>query len=250
MTRATTLLAFLCLSALAGTTRAQTPAPPQQPPPPPPKREGSAEFAFVGTSGNSSTETIGVGGEYIYRPSPWETSVKLKYVRNESDDELKAQSFVLTLRAQRPIKPKLAAYTQYGHQRDRFAGILHRNAIEAGLAYSWIERAPHKLSVDAGLGYAHEDRLAGNNLSTATLSSGGTYTFKISDTSELGEDGHLVFSLSDSSDWRYANTASVTAKVTTVFSLKASNAVRYVNQPVVGFKSTDVITSIALVAKF
>ena len=42
----------------------------------------------------------------------------------------------------------------------------------------------------------------------------------------------------------------VTAKVTTIFSLKVSNAIRYVHQPVVGFKSTDVITAVALVAKF
>jgi putative salt-induced outer membrane protein len=248
--RAATLLAFLWLNVVAGAAHAQTPAPPQQPPPPPPRTEGSAEFAFVGTSGNSSTQTLGVGGEYIYRPSPWETSTKLKYVRNESDDELKAQSLVLVLRAQRPIRPKLAGYGQYGYQRDRFAGIRNRNAAEAGLAYTWIDRAPHKLSVDAGLGYAHEDRIAGTDLSTATLSTGGTYTLKISDTSEFGEDGHVVFSLSDGSDWRYANTAALTAKVTTIFSLKLSNAIRYVHQPVVGFKNTDVITAIALVAKF
>ena len=61
--RSATLLAFLCLNVLAGAARGQTPAPPQQPPPPPPKTEGSAEFAFVGTSGNASTQTIGVGGE-------------------------------------------------------------------------------------------------------------------------------------------------------------------------------------------
>ena len=27
--------------------------------------------------------------------------------------------------------------------------------------YTWIEEAPQKLSVDAGLGYAHEDRVVG-----------------------------------------------------------------------------------------
>ena len=244
------LLTFLCVTVLTAVARGQTPAASQQPPPPPPRTEGSAEFAFVGTSGNSSTQTIGLGGEYIYRPSPWETSLKLKYVRNESEDELKAQSTVLAFRAQRPIRPRLAGYGQYGYQRDRFAGILNRNAIEASVAYTWIEQAPQKLVVDTGLGYAHEGRLAGSDLSTATWSTGATYTLKISDTSELGEDGHFVFSLSDGSEWRYANTAALTAKVTTVFSLKLSNAIRYVNQPVVGFKDTDVITAVALVAKF
>ena len=248
--RTATFLVLLCLTVAAGAAHAQAPAPPQQPPPPPPRTEGSAEFAFVGTSGNASTQTLGVGGEYIFRPSPWETSAKLKYVRNKSDDELKAESLALVLRAQRPIRPKLAGYGQYGYQRDRFAGIANRNAVEAGLAYTWIERAPHKLTVDAGLGYAHEGRTAGTDLSTATLATGAAYILKISDTSEFTEEGRAVFSLSDGADWRYANTAALTAKVTTIFSLKLSNAIRYVHEPVEGFKNTDVITAIALVAKF
>ena len=218
--------------------------------PPPPEREGSAEFAFVGTTGNSSTQTIGVGGEYICRPSPWETRLKVSYVRNEAEDQLKAQAFVLTLRAQRPIQPRLSGYGQYGYQRDRFAGILDRNVVEAGLAYALLQQVPHKLIVDAGLGYANEQRLLGNHLSTATFGGGGLYTLKISDTSELTEDGHFVFALSDGSDWRYTNAVALTAKVSTIFSLKLSNTIRYLNLPVVGFKTTDAVTAVALVAKF
>jgi len=237
-------LVFLILSALPRLAYAQAPAPS------PPQREGSAEFAFVGTTGNSSTQTVGLGGEFIYRPSPWEAKLKISYVRNEAEDQLRAQAFLVALRAQRSIRPRLSGYGQYGYQRDRFAGILDRNTIEAGVAYSWIDQAPHKLIVDAGLGYANEQRLLGNNLSTATLGAGGVYTLKISETSDLSEDGHLLFSLSEGSDWRYANAVALTAKVTTVFSLKVSNTIRYVNLPVVGFKNTDAITAIALVAKF
>jgi putative salt-induced outer membrane protein len=222
----------------------------QAPPAPPPVREGSAEFAFVGTTGNSSTQTIGFGGEFIYRPSPWETRIRTIYVRNESDDELKAQAFVLAGRAQRLIRPRLSGYGQYGYQRDRFAGILNRNVLEAGLAYALLAEAPHQLTVDAGLGYANEQRLFGNDLSTATFGAGALYILKISQTSELSEDGHFIVALSDGSDWRYVNALALTAKVTTIFSLKVSNTIRYLNLPVPGFKSADALTAVALVAKF
>jgi putative salt-induced outer membrane protein len=247
-----TLLTVVFLGVAAAAVAQTPPAQPAPgtPPPPPPEREGSAEFAYVGTSGNSSTLTIGLGGEFIYRPAPWETKVKVSYVRNKSEDELKAEAFVATFRAQRPITPRLSGYAQYGYSRDRFAGILDRNSIEGGVAYSFIDRTPHKLVADAGLGYANEQRLLGDNISTATLSTGGIYTLKISETSELSEDGHFVFSLSDGSDWRYTNAIALTAKVTTIFSLKVSNRLRYVNQPVEGFKTTDSATAIALVAKF
>jgi putative salt-induced outer membrane protein YdiY len=222
----------------------------QTPPQPPPEREGSAEFAFVGTTGNSSTQTIGLGGEFIYRPSPWETRLKVSYVRNHAESRLRAQALVLSLRAQRPIRPRLSGYGQYGYQRDRFAGILDRNAVEGGIAYSVLEQAPHTLIVDAGLGYANEQRLLGNDLSTATLGGGGLYTLKISDASTLTEDGHFVFAPSDGSDWRYTNAVALTAKVSTIFSLKLSNTIRYLNLPVVGFRNTDAVTTVALVAKF
>jgi putative salt-induced outer membrane protein len=241
---AATFVALIAFSVLPRVALAQTG------PPPPPEREGSAEFAFVGTTGNSSTQTIGLGGEFIYRPAPWESKIKLSYVRNEAEDQLRAQAFVLTLRAQRPIQPRLSGYGQYGYQRDRFAGILNRNALEVGLAYTWLEEKPHKLIVDAGVGYANEQRLLGNNLSTATLGGGGLYILKISDTSELTEDGHLVFSLANGSDWRYANAVALTAKVSTIFALKLSNTIRYLKAPVVGFKNTDAVTAVALVAKF
>ena len=241
---AATVVGLIAFSVLPRPAFAQTG------PQPPPEREGSAEFAFVGTTGNSSTQTIGLGGEFIYRPAPWESKVKVSYVRNEAEDQLRAQAFVLTLRAQRPIQPRLFGYGQYGYQRDRFAGILNRNAVEVGLAYTWLEEKPHKLIVDAGVGYANEQRLLGNNLSTATLGGGGLYILKISDTSELTEDGHLVFSLANGSDWRYANAVALTAKVSTIFALKLSNTIRYLNAPVVGFKNTDAVTAVALVAKF
>lgn len=92
--------------------------------------------------------------------------------------------------------------------------------------------------------------MVGENLSTATLGGGGLYKLKISDSSELSEDGHLLLSLSEGSDWRFVNIAALTARVTTVFSLKVSNTVRYVNKPVIGFKNTDAVTAVALVAKF
>jgi len=245
--RTSSVLAIALLAALPALASAQTPAPPAAPPP---EKEGSAEFAFVGTTGNSSTQTIGIGGDFTYRPAPWEAKVKVSYIRNESEDQLKAQAFVLTLRGQRTINPRLAGYGQYGYQRDRFAGILNRNTIEGGVSYLVLDQAPQKFVADGALGYAGETRLLGDDLSTATLGVGGVYTLKITATSDLSEDGHLVFSLSQGRDWRYANAVALGAKVSSLLTLKLSNTIRYLNLPVAGFKNTDVVTSIALVAKF
>jgi putative salt-induced outer membrane protein YdiY len=228
---------------------AQTPAA-AAPPPPPPLYEGSAEFAFVGTSGNSSTQTIGAGGEFIYRPEPWEGKVKLNYVRNKADEELTAQSFLFATRAQRSFRARASGFGQYEYQRDRFAGILNRNAFEGGVEYTVADTHREKLTTDGGFGYAHESRLLAEDLSAATLGAGAAYALKISETSRFTEDGHLVFSLAHGSDWRYTNTAALSAKVSSLWSLKLSNTIQYVNFPAPGFKNTDVQTAIALDARF
>jgi putative salt-induced outer membrane protein len=217
---------------------------------PPPRQEATAEFAFVGTSGNSSTESVGLGGAFIYRPDPWTLTTKAAYVRNEAASELKAQSLALAFNAARALRPRLSAFGRYGYLRDRFAGIEQRHTIEGGVAYLLVDAAPHKLTVDGALGYAHEGRVLGPTRSNGILTTGAVYTLKISETSDFSNDGRIVFSLSDKNDWRVANIASVAAKLTTRLSLKFSNTVRFVDVPVLGFEKMDTITAVALVAKF
>jgi len=221
-----------------------------QPPPPPPKREGSADFAFVGTTGNSSTESLGFGGEFIARPDPWELSAKANYIRNESDSVLSAESVAVTTKAARAINPRVSVFGRYTYLRDEFSGIVARNGVEGGISYALINTPPNLLTVDGGIGYAHETRVVPPNISTATLPTGVVYKLKISDTTELNEEARWVFSLSNGSDWRFANVFSVAAKMTSILSLKVSNTVRFVNEPPPGFRQTDTTTAIALVAKF
>ena len=67
---------------------------------------------------------------------------------------------------------------------------------------------------------------------------------------DITDNARFTSSLSDGDDWRFNNILAVNAKLVSILSLKASNVVRYVNAPVIGFDSTDTITSIAIVAKF
>jgi putative salt-induced outer membrane protein len=219
-------------------------------PAPPPRQEATAEFAFVGTTGNSSTDSIGLGGAFIYRPDSWTVATKAAYVRNEAASDLKAQSLALSFNASHALGPRLSSFGRYGYLRDRFAGIEQRHTLEGGVAYLLADAAPQTLIVDAALGYAHEEQALGLARSNGILTAGAVYTVKISATSDFSDEGRMVFSLADSSDWRVANVASLGAKVTTRVSLRLSNTIRFVDAPVAGFEKMDTVTAIALVAKF
>ena len=240
------LCALVCLPLPA---LAQAPAAPAAPPPPP-THEGTAEFAFVGTTGNASTQTIGLNGELIVRPEQWVITNKASFIRNESESELTAQSFGYLFRAARTLSPRLSAFGEYAYFRDTFAGVAHRNSLVGGLSYKLVDLPKHVFFTDAGLGYMNEQRLEGDDVSSATWSLGAGYKWKISDTAEFTEDVRMTGIFADASDWRVLQMAAVTARLTTLFSLKVSNTIRYAHAPVPGFKNTDTNTSVALVAKF
>jgi putative salt-induced outer membrane protein YdiY len=223
----------------------------QQPAPPPPKaREGKAEFALVSTSGNASSQTIGLAAQVTFRPSKWVIDAQTAFIRNESEDVVNAKSFALRGRAARVLTPRLQAYGQHAYLRDLFSGVENRNFTDGGLSFLVLGTARHTLYADAGLGYLNEQRTTGDDLSTATASTGARYKLKLSETSDITDEFLSVFDLSDEGTWRLYQALALTAKVAAPLSLKISNVIRYVDEPVFGFEQTDTITSAALVLSF
>jgi len=146
--------------------------------------------------------------------------------------------------------PRLSAFGEYAYFRDTFAGVAHRNSLVGGVSYKIVDLPKHVFFTDAGLGYMNEQRLAGDDVSSATWSLGAGYRWKISETAEFTEDFRMTGLFTDASDWRVLQAAAITARLTQLFSLKVSNTIRYAHAPVPGFKTTDTSTSVALVAKF
>lgn len=237
--------AFVLLPGLSLAQPAATPAAP-----PPPRSEGSADFAFVSTTGNAPTQTIGLGADIIFRPDVWTLRSKTGFVQNETDDVVNTRVFATLFRASRLMRPRLSFYGQYDYLRNTFAGIVHRNAVEVGVSWQAIAPARHDLRFDVGIGYADEQRVVAPDMSNGTLTLGAAYKLKVSSTAELSDEARTVLSLEDADEWRGENIVALTAKLNTLLSLKVSHTLRYVNEPTFGFDATDTITAVALVAKF
>jgi putative salt-induced outer membrane protein YdiY len=237
-------------AAVASAGQAAQAPPAAAPPPPPPRVEGTGELSFVTTTGNSSTDTIGLAGGIIYRPSPWVIDSKIAFVRTEADSVVNARSVTASSRLARDLSPKTSLFVQYDFLNSPFAGISQRHTVVAGATYKAVDDKKNTLRVDLGLGAASETPVGMPRASTGTALVGGGYKVKISDTSDFTEEARIVESLSHGDDWRFDNTAAVTAKLTTRLSLKVSHVTHVVNLPTPGFKKTDTIASAAVVAKF
>jgi putative salt-induced outer membrane protein YdiY len=240
----------LALITLVCTTRAAWAQAPAPPPEPPPRLEVSGQATFLGTTGNASSQSLGAGGEWAYRPDPWVYNAKAIFAQLETDDELTSRSFASLFRASRTLNERLSAYGQYDFLRDTFAGVEQRHVAEGGLSYLLVDRAPHRLSLDGALGYLYENRPDDEHFDSATLSAGAHYRLAISATSELLYEPRFLLTLADAGAWKYDQLAALNVSLTSILALKVSHTLRYSAEPPQGFQQTDTIVALSLVAKF
>ena len=218
--------------------------------PPPPRWEATGELSFVSTSGNTSTGTLGAGGDVTNRSGDWLTRGKVSFVRAETDGEETARSLALDGRVSRGLTPRVGLFARGAYLRDTFAGIEHRVGVDGGLAWSIVDVTPHALDLDAGVGYTTETRLAEADRSFATGTLTLAYKWTLDDTAEIANNAGFTANLQDGPDWRFSDTVVLSASLNRALSLKVSYQVKYLNRPVPGFKATDAIVSAAIVAKF
>lgn len=154
------------------------------------------------------------------------------------------------MRESRTVSTRLEVFGRGGYLRDVYAGIDSRVTLDAGLGWVAVDRAPHALRLDAGLGYLVENRLAGDDLRSAIAQTVAKYKWTFSDATELTNDAAFLLPFEEREAWRYTNTLALSTGLSRLFSLKLSHALSYLNAPVPGFRKTDTIVSAALVAKF
>ena len=243
--RRLSILVFLFAQVQAGF--GQAPAPPPEEPPPP-RLEASAQLTFLDTSGNATSQSIGAGGDVVWRPDPWTLTAKAAFAQSESEDELTARSLTALLRGSRALSDRLSAYGQYDYLRDVFAGVEQRHVIEGGLSWLALVGPRHTLRFDSGLGYLYEER-PDEELDSATVSLGAGYRWAISPTSELTYAPRLLLPLAETEAWKFDQEVALAVAINTTLALKLSHTLRYSAEPPEGFETTDTVMAVSLVAR-
>jgi len=212
---------------------------------------GTAELSYVATSGNTDTETAGGAVSALYDPGSWSVKGALSYVRSRNEGELDAEKLVGELKLRRDLRPGLDGFVRGRYLENRFAGIRSSVAVDAGVVWKLLEGERHTLGLSAGAGYLTESRVADPDREFASLTVGGDYAWKVSETTELTEALTWTGHLDDSGDdWRLSHAAALVTSINSIFSIKLSHTLDHRNQPPTGFGKRDSVSSVALVAKF
>lgn len=216
----------------------------------PPRWLLQSELSLVTTSGNTSTRTLGAGGEVTHQEGGSTTRAAFTHVSSVVDGETRARLTTLQGRHGVQVGSRLEAFGRAGYTRDVFAGIRSRVILDAGVAFTAADHPRHRLTLEAGAGVTREARVATDTLQFGVATGTARYQWRFAPGSQLQEEVATTADLSDRGNWRAAHALSATIALTRAVSFKIATGVEYRHQPVPGFGRTDTRTAAALVISF
>jgi putative salt-induced outer membrane protein YdiY/ketosteroid isomerase-like protein len=213
----------------------------------PPVWDARGELSAVGTTGNSSTRTIGLASELVHRTDGRTTRASVSFLTSEADEVTRARSINAQARHGFRVRERLEIFGRVEYARDTFAGIQNRETVEAGASYKAALPPRHELVLEPGGGFTIEDRAGVRDLKYAIATTAIRYAWTPRPGARLENALATTADLETLGNWRSTNALSFTMTLTRVLSLKASHGLEYRNQPVPGFRRADTRTSVALV---
>jgi len=247
MTRAVFALALLPWLGASAAAQETCPCPP--PPPPPPLWTGSVGFAYLATSGNSDSETIGLTVGFARQPTPWGLEVRAAANKAESDGEKTAERYLAGLRGKRALGERYELFAGVSYERDVFAGFDSRTLLESGVLWRALRGPVHELDFDVGLTWTDEEPVLGPGFDYLGAIAGLEYVWKLSASASLRERLAYYPNFDESDDWRLRSVTSVEAALASSWALRAGYEFTRDNFPAPGFEKDDSTTSVSLVWK-
>jgi len=233
------LLAFLSAALPAA---AQAPAPPLW--------EAQVGAAFVGTTGNSETSTLGATFSATRRGLVWKFESTANAVHTSSLEMTTAERYNGLFRAERKLTALLGLTSGIKLERDEFAGLDFRSVLDAGLSWALVRRPLWTLDGITALAWNHESRTVGETIdhpvgllqlfSRVPLGAGGDTTQRFT-----------VFpDFSDSSFYQSEAEITAQAAMTDHLALKLGYLIKFANSPPPGFEKTDNTATASIVLRW
>jgi putative salt-induced outer membrane protein YdiY len=213
----------------------------------PPTWSVRSELSLVATGGNTSTRSIGLGGDLTHRIEKRTSDVSIAFFTSDVDGVTGAQSAAARMRHGIQIRDRVQMFGEGSYGRDRFAGLDDRVVVTGGVSYATLWKRSHAIAADGGFGFTSEDRLDDRHLRFATASGAVRYAWEMKPVADLVQEIRLNADLQSGANWHGKTTTALTVTVTRVVSVRFSHALEYRHAPVEGFGRIDARTAAALV---
>jgi putative salt-induced outer membrane protein YdiY len=215
------------------------------------KWKDSAEVSIVATNGNSKTQTTS-GKELFSYQFDKQTGLDVDGggLGAKSNGIVSAEQYFAGEKVSQKLDDRNYLFEKYRWDRNRFAGVAHRQEISVGAGRDLWKTPKDLLIGEAAPGYLNEERIRDKRKSFASARAFSKYTHDFSATAHFGQSAEWIQSLADKRDARLKTETSVTASLSSVFSIKNSYTWTHDSRPPAGATKNDEVFSLALLASF
>ncbi|MDT8319538.1 MAG: DUF481 domain-containing protein [Xanthomonadales bacterium] len=209
---------------------------------------GTGEFGFVKTGGNTDTESLNLGLEFIYEKEKWRYTLNAAAQRSEQDGNTDAQRWTVGAQSDYKFSEKSYWFGSFRHESDKFAGFDPVSTVAVGYGRELIHDERHFLLGETGIGYrTEEDATTGESEENVIFRGRLDYRWTISANSEIA---NLSLVESGSDNTYFQNDTSLNVAINSRFAVKLAFQYRYNSNPPPGKDDTDTQFTTNLVYNF
>ena len=209
--------------------------------------EASVAFGYVGTSGNTNTDTYSLEYLMTILHERWTHNFKFQALGSQENAQAKAERYYLEDKSDFSLDEDQYLFVKGSYTDDRFSGFAYQAAVSAGYGRYLLRNDDMELEGFAGAGYRQNDIIDGDSEGEAIITLGEKFSWAISDnaalthsfTAEIGEERTV-------SVFEAGLETNIIGGITTKIAFQARNN----SEVPVGTKKTDTLTTVSLVYNF
>jgi putative salt-induced outer membrane protein len=239
------LILSLCASVIATSAAAQTP-----PKEPPPLWDLGLGASFVGTSGNSDTNTIGADFLMHRRWPVWQIESMATAIRTSSNGTQTAERYLGAFRGQRTLTPIIGLTAGERAERDRLAGMSFRSITDGGLSWALVRDPGWSLDGVTSLALNHEHPVIGPDRNDPIGVLQAVSRIVLGPAADTTQRFTFYPDFSDSAAYRAEAEATVQAAMNSRLALKIGYLWRRSNSPAAGFQKNDSTATASVVLRW
>lgn len=209
---------------------------------------GKGELGLVRTTGNTDTESLLMGLEFIKEQDKWRHRVLLAALNSKNSGNKTAERFGFEWQSNYKLDEKSWVLGSFRYESDKFSAFDNQQTLTVGYGRQLIDSEQTKLVGEIGMGY-RDAELAVTGLGESDVIVRGLLDFSraITDNS-MFTNRFLVES--GSNNTFYKNLLGVSVAMNDEFALKFGYEYRHNSDVPAGVDRTDTITSTNLVYNF
>lgn len=222
----------------------------QAPPPPPKPWSYALAFSYLGTTGNTDTQTFGTEFTFKRLPEPWGIEGGVSYLRGEQNGDLTAERTKVAVKGMRAFGVHWEYFVGASWEQDKFSGFDSRITLATGATYKALTGPKNELAFDLGLSWTDEEYVYEDSDSFVGGFLALRYAHNWTPKSKFLQRLLYIPNFEEGSAWRGESETAVLAALTDRLALKGSFLLRYDNEPPPGFEETDTTTALSIVFSF